>query len=102
MPSGSASCRIRRSTSSEALGAEQGEAERSQVRAFLRDRLTGTDLPYEVRGFVETAWADYLAQLYREHGAEGEPSVAAVKTLDDSCGASSPRSAPRRRRASPR
>ncbi len=66
-----------------ALGAEQEEAERSQVRAFLRDRLTGTDLPFEIRGFVETTWADYLAQLYREHGAEGAPSVAAVKTLDD-------------------
>ncbi|MCC6869409.1 MAG: DUF1631 family protein [Burkholderiales bacterium] len=66
-----------------ALHAEASEADRSQVRAFLRDRLAGTELPFEVRGFVETAWADYLTQLRRDHGPEGEASVAAVKTLDD-------------------
>jgi len=66
-----------------ALGAEEDEADRSQVRAFLRDRLAGTELPFEVRGFVETTWADYLARLRREHGPEGEPTAAAVKTLDD-------------------
>ena len=78
--------RIAQETTSDveaALGAEQGESDRSEVRAFLRDRLAGIDLPYEVRGFVETTWADYLASLRREHGAEGEATRAAEKTLDD-------------------
>ncbi len=66
-----------------ALGAEEKEADRSQVRAFLRDRLAGTDLPFEVRGFVETTWAEHLASLRHAHGADGEPTVAAMKTLDD-------------------
>ena len=34
--------------------AEEGEADRSHVRAFLRDRLAGVDVPFEVRAFVET------------------------------------------------
>ncbi len=66
-----------------ALDAERSEEDRSQVRAFLRDRLTGTELPFEVRGFLETTWADYLTQLRRDGGADDETSVAAVKTLDD-------------------
>ncbi len=66
-----------------ALDAEASEADRSQVRAFFRDRLAGTELPFEVRGFVETTWADYLTLLRREHGVDGEASAMAVKTLDD-------------------
>jgi len=66
-----------------ALDAEQGEADRSEVRAFIRDRLAGMEVPYEVRGFVETTWADYLAGLRREHGPEADATKAAEKTLDD-------------------
>lgn len=66
-----------------ALEAETNEVERSAVRVLLRDRLAGSDLPNEVRGFVETTWADWLTQLRREHGAEGAATVAALQTLDD-------------------
>jgi len=67
----------------EALEAEEGEADRSQVRAFLRDKLAGVDVPFEVRGFVETTWADYMAKLRVEHGEESDAWKDAVKTLDD-------------------
>jgi hypothetical protein len=67
----------------EALHAEQGEADRSHVLAFLRDRLAGTDLPFEVRGFIDTTWADYMALLRRDHGPDSEQWSKAVATLDD-------------------
>jgi hypothetical protein len=67
----------------EALEAEEGEADRSQVRAFLRDRLAGIDAPFEVRGFVETTWADYMAKVRREQGEDGDGWKEAVKLLDD-------------------
>ncbi|MCC6195093.1 MAG: DUF1631 family protein [Burkholderiales bacterium] len=66
-----------------ALVAEQGEADRSHVRAFLRDRLAGLDVPFEVRGFIETTWADHMAQLRRQHGDQSEEWNKAVATLDD-------------------
>ncbi|MCC7326229.1 MAG: DUF1631 family protein [Burkholderiales bacterium] len=66
-----------------ALRAESSEADRSQVRAFLRDRLAGLDLPFEVRGFVETAFADHLATLHRDQGTDSEAWNDAVRTLDD-------------------
>ena len=66
-----------------ALAAEQGEADRSHVLAFVRDRLTGLDLPFEVRSFVETVWADYLAAVRKASGEAGSEWTAAVGTLDD-------------------
>jgi hypothetical protein len=67
----------------QALDAEEGEADRSHVRAFLRERLAGVELPFEVRGFVDTTWADYLAKVRREQGDGSEAWNDAVKTLDD-------------------
>ncbi len=66
-----------------ALTAEESEADRSHVRAFLRDRLAGVDVPYEVRGFIETTWAEHLTRVRRDHGAESAEWTAGVKTLDD-------------------
>ncbi|MFO1323899.1 MAG: DUF1631 family protein [Burkholderiales bacterium] len=66
-----------------ALDAEEGEADRSHVRAYLRDRLAGLDVPFEVRGFIETVWADQLAVQRREHGPDSAEWNDAVKTLDD-------------------
>ena len=66
-----------------ALNAEQGESDRSHVLSFLRDRLAGLDIPFEVRGFVETTWADYMATQRREHGEESEAWNGTVRTLDD-------------------
>jgi hypothetical protein len=66
-----------------ALTAEHTEAERSTVRAFVRDKLTGISVPFEVRGFAETVWCDYLT-LVRRHDGEASPSwSSAVRVLDD-------------------
>jgi hypothetical protein len=67
----------------EALHAEEDEADRAVVRALLRDRLAGLDVPFEVRSFIETIWADYLAGLRREHGVDSPLWNAALVTLDD-------------------
>jgi Protein of unknown function (DUF1631) len=66
-----------------ALHAEEDEADRAAVRVLLRDRLAGHDVPFEVRSFIETIWADYLAMLRREHGADSPQLNAAMVTLDD-------------------
>lgn len=66
-----------------ALDAEAGEADRAHVRAFLRDRLAGLDVPYEIRGFIETIWADHLAALRHDQGEDSEAWHGAVRTLDD-------------------
>jgi hypothetical protein len=78
--------RVAKATSDDvaaALDAEEGEADRSHVRAFLRDRLAGIDVPFEVRGFIETVWADHLAAVRREHGVDSAEWNNAVRTLDD-------------------
>jgi hypothetical protein len=67
----------------EALQAEEGEADRSHVRAFLRDKLAGAEGPFEVRGFVETTWADYMAKVRRDQGEDSEAWKEAAKALDD-------------------
>jgi len=66
-----------------ALHAEADEADRAAVRVLLRERLAGLDVPFEVRAFIETIWADYLSALRKEHGADGAPTNAALATLDD-------------------
>jgi hypothetical protein len=67
----------------DALHAEEDEADRPVVRALLRDRLAGLDVPFEVRSFVETVWADYLAALRRDQGQDSGAWNAALATLDD-------------------
>ncbi len=66
-----------------ALEAERSEADRAHVRALVRDRLAGLALPFEVRGFVETTWADYLTAVRRDRGPESTEWTAATRTLDD-------------------
>ncbi|HTP99432.1 MAG TPA: DUF1631 family protein [Casimicrobiaceae bacterium] len=66
-----------------ARAAEEGEAHRAAVISIVRDRLAGIDLPFEVRSFVETAWTDYLAGLYREPGLGSDAWEAGLATLDD-------------------
>jgi hypothetical protein len=66
-----------------ALTAERSESDRSHALAFLRDRLAGVDVPFEVRGFIETTWADHMAQQRRDHGPDSAEWNAAVGTLDD-------------------
>jgi hypothetical protein len=66
-----------------ALAAEESDADRSQVRALVRDHLAGLDLPFEVRTFAETVWADYLTTLHREPGPESDAWRSGLATLDD-------------------
>jgi len=66
-----------------ALVAEESEADRTHVRALIRDKLTGITVPFEVRGFAETIWADYLTQLRQREGAESDAWRDGVKILDD-------------------
>lgn len=66
-----------------ALGAEAQEGDRAAVLAFLRDRLAGVDVPFDVRAFVETVWADHLAALRRDHGPDSAEWANGVRTLDE-------------------
>jgi hypothetical protein len=66
-----------------ALTSEESDSDGSHVRAFLRDRLAGVDVPFDVRSFVETVWADHLAALRRDFGPDSDEWNAAVRTLDD-------------------
>ena len=66
-----------------ALVTEESEADRTHVRALIRDKLTGITVPFEVRGFAETIWADYLTQVRQREGAESDAWRDGVKILDD-------------------
>ncbi len=66
-----------------ALVAEETNADRSRVRALIRDKLTGIRVPFEVRGFAETIWVDYLTLVRERDGTESEAWNGGVKTLDD-------------------
>ncbi len=66
-----------------ALADEAHEADRAQVRALLRDRLAGIELPFEVRSFAETVWADYLTEVRKRQGGESAEWTQAQQTLDD-------------------
>jgi hypothetical protein len=68
---------------SAALSSEESEADRSHVRALIRDKLAGRTLPFDVRSFSETTWADYLTSLRLQHGTQSDDWHAAVQTLDD-------------------
>ncbi len=66
-----------------ALAAEEGDVDRAQVRALVRDRLAGLEMPFEVRTFAETIWADYLTAMRKRDGADSGPARAALATLDE-------------------
>src|SRR5690348_371594 len=66
-----------------ALAAEEGEADRSAVRALIRDKLSGLDVPFDVRSFSETIWADYLTSVRLAQGTGGDEWRRGVRTLDD-------------------
>ena len=66
-----------------ALSTEESEADRSHVRAIIRDKLAGRTLPFDVRSFSETTWAEYMTSLRLQHGSESDDWRVAVQTLDD-------------------
>jgi Protein of unknown function (DUF1631) len=67
----------------EALSAEKGEADRAHVRVLIRDKLAGLDVPFDVRAFNETVWADYLTEIRSKQGAGSAEWQTAVQTLDE-------------------
>ncbi|MBK7331568.1 MAG: DUF1631 family protein [Betaproteobacteria bacterium] len=66
-----------------ALANESQEEDRSAVRAQLRDKLGGIEVPFEVRSFAETVWADFLASVRKRDGAASEALARGLKTVDD-------------------
>ncbi|MEO8484758.1 MAG: DUF1631 family protein [Betaproteobacteria bacterium] len=66
-----------------ALASEEKEEDRSAVRAQLRDMLAGIEVPFEVRSFTETVWADFLAGLRQREGPESPGLAKGIKTIDD-------------------
>ena len=67
----------------QALSAEKNESDRAHVRVLIRDKLAGLDVPFDVRAFSETVWADYLTEIRAKQGAGSTEWHAAVQTLDD-------------------
>jgi hypothetical protein len=65
-----------------ALSVEESEADRSHVRALIRDKLAGQNLPFDVRSFSETTWAEYLTSLRVQGGTQSDDWNAGVQTLD--------------------
>ncbi|HYR00810.1 MAG TPA: DUF1631 family protein [Casimicrobiaceae bacterium] len=66
-----------------ALAAEEGDVDRAEVRALVRDRLAGLEMPFEVRTFADTIWADYLTAVRKRGGAHSDAARAALATLDE-------------------
>jgi hypothetical protein len=66
-----------------ALANEEKEEDRSAVRAQVRDKLGGVEVPFEVRSFTETVWADYLADLRKREGPDGPGLAKGLRTIDD-------------------
>ena len=67
----------------DALAAEASDADRARVRSLLRDRLAGLDVPFEIRSFTETVWADHLAAIHAGEGVDSPAWRDALATLDD-------------------
>jgi hypothetical protein len=67
----------------EAISAEQNESGRAHVRALIRDKLAGLAVPFDVRAFSETVWADYLTEIRSKQGAGSAEWRSGEQTLDD-------------------
>ena len=66
-----------------ALSEESRDVDRTQVRALVRNRLAGADLPFDVRAFACTVWASYLKQVRQTEGPDSTAFFSATQTLDD-------------------
>jgi len=53
------------------------------VLAQIRDKLAGLSVPFDVRSFTETVWADYVTSLSEKEGPQAESVQGALRTLDD-------------------
>jgi hypothetical protein len=66
-----------------ALTAEESQKDHAEVLAQIRDKLAGLSVPFDVRSFAETVWADYVTSLVEKDGVQAESVQAALRTLDD-------------------
>ncbi len=66
-----------------ALATEQREGDRALVLSDLRNKLADVRLPFEVRSFLETTWADYMTVLRQRDGEQSASYTGAMKVLDD-------------------
>jgi len=65
------------------LAAEERDADRSRVRVLIRDKLSGINVPFDIRTFVATVWADYMTSVRLAHGVQSDAYAASVKVMDD-------------------
>jgi hypothetical protein len=65
------------------LAAESRDADRSQVGVLIRNKLAGVEIPFDVRAFAGTVWAEYLTHIRQTEGSRCDSYAAAVQTLDD-------------------
>jgi hypothetical protein len=66
-----------------ALCAEENEKDRAEVLGQIRDKLAGLSVPFDVRSFTETVWADYVTSLAEKEGPQAASVQGALRTLDD-------------------
>lgn len=67
----------------EAGAIEAREEDRSAAAVAIRDKLSGIEVPFEVRSFLETTWVDHLGALRKREGAGSEAVARAHKVVDD-------------------
>ena len=65
------------------LAAETRDADRSRVRVLIRDKLSGINVPFDIRTFLGTVWADYMTRLRLAEGVKSDAYAASVKVMDD-------------------
>ena len=65
------------------LAAETRDADRSRVRVLIRDKLSGINVPFDIRTFVGTVWADYMTSVRLAEGVTSNAYAASAKVMDD-------------------
>ena len=65
------------------LATETRDADRSRVRVLIRDKLSGISVPFDIRTFIGTVWADYMTRLRVAEGVKSNGYIASVKVMDD-------------------
>ena len=68
---------------SDARAVEDREQDRAEVARTLRDRLAGTEVPFEGRSFLETVWIDHLTAIRKRDGVEAASLAKALGFVDD-------------------
>jgi hypothetical protein len=83
------------------LAAETRDADRSRVRVLIRDKLSGINVPFDIRTFVGTVWADYMTSVRLAEGVTSNAMPHPQRSWT-TCSGPSPRSVARdRKRGSP-